>query len=315
MTGTGMPLVSMVVPLYNHEMFVLECIESVIEQDYQNIELIVIDDGSRDRSCAVVERLRGRCDSRFVRFEFRSRENRGLSATVNEGLEWANGVYFATLASDDVLLKKKTSHLVEHLEREPSIAAVFGGCDWIDERGKYLGTSRPPACTLNFHDVLCGEHAIIAPSQLIRLDSLRQVGGCPPGLYIEDWYIWLKLTERGQRLAVVGETLVKYRQHETNVSKDAEKMYLGRREVLRHFSGAPGVAIAQAKASLRAAVDLTWVSKAASARYLLLSVRSHPPIALTSRFAYGCVRLAVPRSLARVLSHRRRPRSSDRDSG
>ena len=82
----NMPLVSIAIPSYNHEIYVQECIRSVIDQDYRNIELIIIDDGSTDNSVEKIEELIPLCKKRFVRFEFLCRENKGLSATLNEAI-------------------------------------------------------------------------------------------------------------------------------------------------------------------------------------------------------------------------------------
>ncbi|MCD2506173.1 glycosyltransferase family A protein, partial [Staphylococcus aureus] len=73
----------------------------MIDQDYENIELIIIDDGSKDNSVIKIQEMVECCKQRFTRFEFRSRANIGLSATLNEALEWCEGEYFSALASDD----------------------------------------------------------------------------------------------------------------------------------------------------------------------------------------------------------------------
>ena len=95
-------LVSIIIPSYNHERFVCDSIRSVIDQSYQNIELIVIDDGSTDSSVEKIQGLIPLCEKRFIRFEFRHRPNKGLSATLNEALEWTQGEYFSSLASEIV---------------------------------------------------------------------------------------------------------------------------------------------------------------------------------------------------------------------
>ena len=107
MNQSNQPLVSVAIPCYNHERFVQDSIQSIIDQTYQNIELIIIDDGSRDGSVEKIKEMIPACQERFVRFEFRHRPNKGLSATLNEALEWCEGKYFSALASDDIVLKNK----------------------------------------------------------------------------------------------------------------------------------------------------------------------------------------------------------------
>ena len=119
------PLVSIVIPCYNHSQFVQETIQSIIDQDYENIELIIIDDGSKDNSVEVIQEMIPACEERFVRFEFRYRPNKGLCATLNEALEWCEGEYFSPLASDDIALPHKTSFLLKK-HQQYDAAVVFG---------------------------------------------------------------------------------------------------------------------------------------------------------------------------------------------
>ena len=111
------PLVSVVIPCYNHENFVQDCIKSVIDQTYENIELIIIDDGSKDGSVQKIQEMSAACQKRFTRFEFRYRPNKGLSETLNEALEWCEGLYLSPIASDDQMLKQKIQLQVNFLEK------------------------------------------------------------------------------------------------------------------------------------------------------------------------------------------------------
>src|SRR5258708_11983136 len=91
----------------------MESIRSVIDHSYPKIELIVIDDGSKDHSHEMVLTLVEECKKRFSRFEYISRENMGLAATLNQALDMAKGKYFSPLASDDKVLPDKVSCLVK----------------------------------------------------------------------------------------------------------------------------------------------------------------------------------------------------------
>ena len=102
------PLVTAVIPVYNHEKYVAESIRSIIQQTYRNIELIVINDGSKDRSHEVVLGLTEECKRRFVRFEYINRENRGLSATLDQALGMAKGNTFPGLPRMMSLSQKKS---------------------------------------------------------------------------------------------------------------------------------------------------------------------------------------------------------------
>ena len=106
-----LPLVSVIVPCYNHEKYVEETIESIVNQTYENIELIVIDDGSKDASPQIIEEL-----SKKYNFKFIHRSNKGLSATLNEGIRLSQGKYISVCASDDKLKLDKIEKQVKFME-------------------------------------------------------------------------------------------------------------------------------------------------------------------------------------------------------
>jgi alpha-1,3-rhamnosyltransferase len=299
---SNQPLVSMIVPSYNHAQYVQTCINSIIAQDYRNIELIVIDDGSTDESTRCIQEMVPACQARFSRFEFRSRPNKGLSATLDEGLSWAGGEYSASIASDDVLLPGKTSTLLRQIEGEPRVAGVFGGCELIDEKGVVMSTLRPSPDYYEFEDLfLRRKHFIVAPSQLLRVSALKEAGGFPSNLYIEDWYMWLNLTERGYRLKTVSDVLVQYRQHGLNISKNARKMYESRKLIVGQFKGQPTAKLASAKVSLMAAIDFASSSKRDSWTYLIEAVGLKPSVVFSRLFLGAFFRWLAPSSVLRAL--------------
>jgi len=228
------PLVSIVIPCYNHEDFVQDSIQSVIEQTYENIELIIIDDGSKDGSVAKIQQMIESCEQRFVRFEFRSRPNKGLSATLNEAIEWCQGKYFAALASDDVILENKTKIQVKFLEEHKDILAVFGGVKSINENNKELKVSLGEAKLYNFKRIIMHKYDLPAPTQMMRLESVIKIGGYDSHIIIEDWYMWLKLSRWGG-VFYMNEIFALYRQHDNNISKNLEKMQKGRIDVINCF--------------------------------------------------------------------------------
>ena len=295
------PLVSFLVPSYNHEKYVATCVRSVIDQDYQNIELIIIDDGSNDDSVRTIAQMAAACKSRFTRFEFRSRENRGLPATINEALEWSQGKYFSAIASDDVLRPNKTSLLISQIEGEEDVAGVFSGCEVIDHSGSVVKLFKPPPAYHTFDDILFCKHAVITPSQLLRLDLVRAAGGYPEDVYIEDWYMWLALTQRGFKLKIISDPLVQYRQHDSNSSKAALKMYEGRKSVLSHFKDHPGYELVLAEVCAMAAIDFSRVSKRMASRYLIEAVTHNRGVIFSHVFAKALTRLLAPAALLEYL--------------
>lgn len=284
----------MVIPSFNHARYVQACIESVIEQDYQNIELIIIDDGSLDDSVRKIELMFSECTARFTRFEFRGRSNKGLAFTLNEALEWSKGRYFAAIASDDLLHPNKTSCLVSQIEGEDNVAGIFGGCEFIDESGVPLRQLSPQQTKYSFEDILVYRHCIIAPCQLLRREAVKNVGGYPVGLYIEDWYMWLALTKHGNTLKVIPDSLVGYRQHEFNISKNIVKMYEARKWIVNQFKDHPLQRYSLGQIHATAALEFTCISKAKSAGYLVDAAQSDWRVIINPLFISVFIRLFLP---------------------
>lgn len=304
LTGTGnrnasTPFISIIIPVYNHSQYVQDCIESVIAQDHGNIELIIIDDGSTDDSVAVIEPLLPACRKRFARFEFRSLPNKGLAATLNEGLDWAEGDYFSALASDDVIMPDKTTRLLAAIEDEPDVAGVFSGCEYIDESGQVIGSDSHSLAYFTFDDVLAHRHSLQASTQLLRTDRVRATGGYLEGVFIEDWYMWLKLTETGDSLKNIPDLLAQYRYHSTNISKQRDQMFEARKQILDHYRQRQGYRQALSVMCIWAAIDFSCQSKSRALGYLFQALAARP-LALFSRyFVKGMLRVISPCVLVR----------------
>ena len=229
------PLVSIVIPCYNHAEFVQDSIQSVIDQSYANIELIIIDDGSPDYSVEKINQMLDACQQRFVRFEFRTRPNKGLSVTLNEALEWCQGEFFSALASDDQMFNDKSAIQVDLLTAHQEYVAVFGAVQLIDNNGIVIGEIRQQDKVFEFNDLMYTDRFLPAPTQMIRLNELRRAGGFVNGMIIEDWYIYLKLMEEGGKILYTDQLFCCYRSHGGNTFANPYKMALGRLQVLNEF--------------------------------------------------------------------------------
>lgn len=234
---SSQPLVSVVIACYNHEQFVQDAIQSVIDQIYNNIELIIIDDGSKDSSVAKIKEMIELCKRRFTRFEFRSRANIGLSATLNEALEWCQGKYYSPFASDDEMLPNKTAYQVNYLEKNKEVIAVFGAVELIDCEGNRIGAISPSNRRLSFKNIILSNYTIMAPTQMIRTEVIKGLGEnpYPSHIKIEDWYMWLKLAEIGTLKNIPNE-LVRYRIHDNNTMRNIESINNAKKYVLKEFS-------------------------------------------------------------------------------
>lgn len=297
-------LVTVAVPSHNHGRFIEECIEGILVQEYRRIELIVIDDGSSDDSVSRIQALVERCRDRFERFEFVSRENRGLCTTLNEALAWAQGQFFVVADSDDTLLANHIATLITILEEEPEINGVYGGAIVVDERGRTLRTCRPKHRSYSFTDILSRDKEMVSSGGMVRTAVLRSVGGYPDNLYIEDWYMMLKLTELGSRLKTIPTLVVRYRVHNSNSSKNVEKMLAARLSILSLYSTHVGHTEREALVFVEAALDNWRASKVRSLRYLRSAVSRHAPIAARSLFWSAVSRLITPAAIIDLLKER-----------
>ena len=124
------PLVSIIIPVYNSASFVVEAVRSALDQTYQNIEVIVVDDGSTDNSLSLVESIH---DERLRVF---SQINQGACVARNRGIAEARGEYIKFLDSDDVLYPEAVASQLEQQSKLGEGEAVFGDFDFIDEQGK-----------------------------------------------------------------------------------------------------------------------------------------------------------------------------------
>lgn len=232
------PLVSVVIPCYNHEQFVKDSIQSVIDQTYENIELIIIDDGSTDDSVLEIQSMIEICQKRFINFDFRSRSNKGLCATLNESLEWCKGKYFSALASDDQMIFNKTEIQIAYLENHADISALMGSVDWVDSNNTVISKRSSLYKEYTFEDVFLCKHDLYACTQISRMKDIKSVGGYKEDCPIEDWYMWLKLSQLG-KLVNLNEKFVRYRLHDDNTIKKGEIIYNGMTEIAEEYKFHP----------------------------------------------------------------------------
>lgn len=229
------PLVTIAVASYNHEAYIEICLLSLLKQSYKNIELIVIDDGSSDNSCEIIENLQQHYD-----FQFYQQSNIGFNNTLNRAIKMAKGKYFCYLGSDDIALSDKTAKQVDLMESRPDIAVCGGNALNIDPDGQILAKQKiNPYQELNFDDVFVNKKGFAASTSMIRMEVLYKEGGYDPTIQLEDIYMWLKLTSRGYRLAVLNDLLVYYRKHSSNTYKRYAFMYDNMMDTYAHYKDHP----------------------------------------------------------------------------
>lgn len=213
--------VSVVVPSYNHAYFVANCLRSIMRQTRPPRELIVIDDGSSDGSVRVLEQALKNCP---FPCELIVRPNRGLCATLNEGLSRSRGNYFAYLGSDDVWLPSFLQARVAMLESRPEAVLAYGHAYVVDELNRII------ECTSEWANYVDGDArrmllwstAPPGPTVLYRRKALERHGWNEEAK-LEDYELYLRLSVEGE-FAFDPQVLAAWRLHDGNTSRDLALM-------------------------------------------------------------------------------------------
>lgn len=212
-----MSLVSVIIPNYNYARFVGFAIQSVLHQSMQDLELIVIDNGSTDHSREVLESIKD------PRFKTIFHENRGQSEARNSGLRIATGDFIAFLDADDLWEKEKLAKQLA-LFSDPLVGLVYCGMDYVNAEGNKIGVKsvRPRFrgdCLQMFAEqagaVVCGGES----TAIVRASILKKAGVFDPRLSIgTGWDMWRRIAALS-KIDYVDENLVHYRQHGNNLSR------------------------------------------------------------------------------------------------
>ena len=179
-------LVSIVTPSFNQAQFLEETIQSVLNQDFPNLEYIVIDGGSQDGSVEIIRKYEDRL-SWWV-----SEPDKGQTDAINKGFHRSNGDIFAWLNSDDTLLPGAVSEAVSYLEQNPAVGLVYGDTNFIDQHGKIIG--KFPARQTDYRRLRQGYVHIPQQAAFFRGDIWRQVGPLDPSFFFAmDYDLWVRI--------------------------------------------------------------------------------------------------------------------------
>lgn len=247
MLGYNCPLVSVIIGAYNHEAFVQKTIQSIINQTYQNIELIVIDDGSKDQTWKKICNISDECNRRFVRFVAETQENMGTSCVFRRLLSLAQGKFIFTIASDDIAKSNAIEILLKECNHDGVVLAC-GDNDFIDSSGRRIGW-RDYGCSTeldkakfktfaeflqtvknapNFLSDAFGSYETLIlgnyiPNCLFIKKEALNTFEFPREKILEDWFLFLQLAKVGN-FKFVNQVLASYRQHQNNTISNVKKM-------------------------------------------------------------------------------------------
>lgn len=224
------PLVSVLIPIYNAELYVEKAILSIIEQSYQNLEIICIDDGSNDITKDILNKL-ARIDNRIILI---SRENKGLVFTLNEGIDVSTGKYIARMDADDISVNTRIAKQVEYMEKHQECAVCGTFVQYFGETN-----SLKQADFFNNNFDLRGQiflsTPIAHPSAMIRknLLTIHSIKYNKAYRHAEDLKFWTELIKIGS-FYNVPERLLKYRITPDQISNKHSKSQYHMAQKIRH---------------------------------------------------------------------------------
>lgn len=235
------PTVSVIIPSYNHERYVRQCIQSVLDQTLQDFEIVITDDGSTDRTVDIIESF---TDPRIKLFKHNV--NKGASIAANNCILNSHGKYIAMLSSDDIWYPEKLALQVKYLDEHPGVAAVFGRVDWINENGNLIAYKGFPYKSMfevenrSRHEWLrqffLYGNCLCHPSSLVRRECYSEVGMFKPAYAsLPDLDFWIRICIKYE-ITILDQKLIQFRKFadENNASGETTETLIRNRLEHRH---------------------------------------------------------------------------------
>jgi glycosyltransferase involved in cell wall biosynthesis len=205
-SGAGDRRVSVVIPSYNYQNYIIETLETIVSQSYRDIAIVVVDDRSSDDSVNVIHRWMEGLDTDLSLFLLSNRENGGLGLTRNTGVNYSQSEFCFFLDSDNHLYKHCIRKHVDALDAGPEHAAAYSLIEVFDAETGIMGSnvfSRDRLKYGNYIDAM----------SMVRRDVLVDMAGYRPANGWEDYDLWLRLCAREQKAIQIPEILSRYRVH------------------------------------------------------------------------------------------------------
>jgi glycosyltransferase involved in cell wall biosynthesis len=214
-----MPRVSIVLPVYNGEMYLEESIQSVLKQSFQDWELIIVDDGSTDASRDIAQRFVS--EDRRVRY-FKNEKNIKLPSSLNRGFAKAGGEYWTWTSCDNAYHSSALQRMVDALDNQPSIGLIYTDMDLMNEGGIVDDHVTAGSST----DLIMRN--VVGACFMYRADVARRVGEYNPDYFLcEDYEYWLRIAKITS-IAPFNETLYNYRRHSKSLSAERHRDIIAR---------------------------------------------------------------------------------------
>ncbi len=217
------PLITVYITNYNYGKYIKKAINSVLNQTFENYELIIIDDGSKDRSVKIIKEFQNKKNIKII-----FQKNKGLVVSNNLALRLSKAKYIMRLDSDDWLDPHALEIMSNILERDKKISLIFPDYYEVDKNGKILRQVRRH----NFKKVKLLDQPAHGACTMIRRENLIDIGGYDEEFNCQDgFYLWLKFIKK-YVVRNVNLPLFYYRQHEKNLTKNNKKILSNRSKII-----------------------------------------------------------------------------------
>lgn len=221
------PLISVVLPVYNTENYITTSIQSIINQSYSNFELIILDDGSTDRTAEIVRTF----DDKRIRFI--QHENMGMAATLNKGIQLAKGSFIARQDADDVSYPDRFEKQITFLLENPAVAMVGSFARIIQDGNNQLRYLKHPFRNNSIKFFLFFDNPFVHSSIMMRKNVVIEMGcyQINRASLIQDYDLWSKIADKYQ-VANLPEVLLDYREVSSGISQEELKNNTYREKVI-----------------------------------------------------------------------------------
>lgn len=221
-----MPKVSILMPVYNAEKYLIEAVDSILNQTFKDWELIIINDGSTDRSRELLSQI---ADNRVIIVD--NETNLGLIDTLNKGINLSKGEYIARMDADDISTPERIEKQVQFMDSHPHHIMCGTNALVIDNSGKVIGKIRNLTDNQFLQINLLFSNPFIHPSMMIRSDILKNNSYDKQYKHIEDYELWCRIALLGE-VANLQDDLLLYRWHDSNISViNAETQIRSKKEI------------------------------------------------------------------------------------
>ena len=231
------PLVSVFMPTYNHEEYIAEAIESVISQDYPNLEIVVCDDFSTDKTAQIVQQYAEKYPGK-IRAIFNDK-NLGITPTCNVTLKHCTGKYIAYSSGDDLFFNGKIKKQVDAMEMDKSVVLSYHDVEvFLSESNETLrfwnhGGASAPAISGTASDVVAEVVAkdtsfMSALSIMVRRDAVPIEGYDERIPIASDWFMWIEILAQAgdnRKVVYIPDVLARHRRHDSNITNDINSSY------------------------------------------------------------------------------------------